>query len=210
VEALVTAVRIVACAVAAVLGVGALMLAHDIHSWQAAVDRGDVRYTTQPATARWETGTWLPQGVTLRTLGLDDDLRLRRAEQRFARLASRGPGLDGGRRWAEQLAGVQVALSDIVLAGSPAQASRAGNLLGIISAGRQGGADPTVEIRAANATFDAAVRADPGNVYPKHNLELLLRRLKTVGTREGVGGSIAGDYGQALPGAGAGLPGSGY
>jgi hypothetical protein len=206
----VTALRIVACAVAAVLGVGALVLAHDIHSWRVAVDHGDTRYATQPATARWKAETWLPEGVTVSTLGLHDDLRLRRAEQQFARLTSRGPGLDGGRRWAEQLAGVQVALADIVVGGSPAQASRAGNLLGIMAAGRQTGADPTVDIRAANATFDAAVRADLANAYAKHNLELLLRRLRTVGTREGAGGSIAGDFGQALAGAGAGLPGSGY
>jgi hypothetical protein len=206
----VTALRIALCGVAAVLGLGALALAHDVHAWRNAVDRGDSRYATHTTSARWETKTWLPQGVSLRTLGLRDDLRLRRAEQGFAQIESGGPRLDGGRRWAEQLAAVQVALSDVVVSGSPAQASRAGNLLGIISAGEQGGADPTVDMRAANATFDAAVRADLANADAKHNLELLLRRLKTVGVRVGAGASLGGDYGQALAGAGAGLPGSGY
>jgi hypothetical protein len=206
----VTVLRIALCALAAVLGVGALALAHDVHAWRGAVSDGDARFATHPATARWETGTWLPQGVALRTLGLRDDLRLRKAEQSFARVDGARPGLDGGRRATERRAAAQVALADVVAGGTPAQASRAGNLLGILTATGLGGADPTQDERAATATFDAAVRADLGNVAAKHNLELLLRRIKVVGVREGTGGSVGGDYGQALAGAGAGLPGSGY
>lgn len=205
-----TVLRIALCAVAGALGVGALALAHDVHSTRAAVDHGDARFAAHAASPRWEAGTWLPRGAALRTLGLRDDLRVRRAEQAFVRTEAAGPGLDGGRRAAERRAAVAVALADVVAGGSAAQASRAGNLLGILMATGADGADPTLDIRGASATFDAAVRADLGNVDAKHNLELLLRRIKVVGTREGEGGSVGGDYGQALAGAGAGLPGSGY
>jgi hypothetical protein len=62
---------------------------------------------------------------------------------------------------------------------------------------------------APTATAANPIRADPTNGDAKRNLELLLRRMKVVGEREGTGGS-AGYYGHAFAGAGAGLPGSGY
>ena len=68
---------------------------------------------------------------------------------------------------------------------------------------------PAVSDRRAAETFEAAIRADPANEDAKYNLELVLRRIKVVGSREGAGGS-SGDFGESLPGAGAGLPGSGY
>jgi len=206
----VTVLRVVLCALAAVLGLAALVLAHDVHAWRTAIDRGDARYATNPVTAQWEADTLLPEGAALRSLGLRDDLRLRRAEQGFARDERFKAALYGSRLAAERRAAAQLQLADVVVSGSSAQASRAGNLLGILAATTLGGPDPTVDVREANAAFDAAVRADLGNADAKHNLELLLRRMKVIGTREGVGGSSAGDYGQALAGAGAGLPGSGY
>lgn len=205
-----TGLRVVLCSLAAVLGLGALALAHDVHVWRDATARGDGRFATHPTSARWEAGTWLPRGVAPRALGLRDDLRLRRAEQAFARAEAASRGLDGGRREAERRAAVQIALADVVAGGSPVQASRAGNLLGILTATSGEGVDPTVDLQGANATFDAAVRADLANVDAKHNLELLLRRVRVVGTRESEGGRVAGDSGQVFAGASAGLSGSGY
>jgi len=200
----VTALRIALCALAAVLGVATLMLAHDVHAWRGAVASGDARFASRPASARWEASTWLPQAVATRALGIHDDLDLRRAEHAFAAVDKTPRGLDGGRRAAQERAGTELALADVVTHGSPLQASRAGNLLGILAGSGQSGPE------TALATFDAAVRADLANTYAKHNLELVLRRLRVIGIREGEGTSIGGDYGQALAGAGAGLPGSGY
>lgn len=194
-----TALRGGVCVLAAALGVAALALAHDLHAWRDAIAGGDARFAAHPTNATWETSTWLPQGAAQRALGIGDDLRLRRAERSFEAIASVPPGIADGQR-----AGAEVALADVVVEGASAQASRAGNLLGILSGSDWSGGE------TALATFDAAVRADLANTYAKHNLELVLRRLRLIGIREGASGTIGGDYGQGLAGAGAGLPGSGY
>lgn len=203
-EASLTVLRISLCVLAAVLGLAALALAHDVHAWRDAVASGDARFAAHPATARWETATWLPQAVAPRALGIGDDLRLRSAERAFEAVARSPRGLDGGRRAAEQRAGAEVALADVVAGGSPRQASRAGNLLGILSGSEESGPDTAI------ATFDAAVRADLANTYAKHNLELVLRRIRVVGIREGEGRSVGSGHGHAFAGAGSGRLGSGY
>jgi hypothetical protein len=194
---------------ALVLGVAVLALAHDIRSWQRAVDRSDARFAAQPGAARWDAGTWLPGDPALALLSLRDDLAVRRSEKAFAVAAAAPTGYDDGRR-KSQLRGIaELALSDALATGSPAQASRAGNLLGILAATDESGSDVGVSDRRAAETFEAAIRANPRNENAKYNLELILRRIKVVGSREGAGGS-SGYYGQSLTGAGAGLPGSGY
>ena len=204
-----TARRIVLCSLAAGAGIGALVLAHDVHAWRAAVDRGDARFAESPAAARWTAATWLPQGVALGALELRDDLRLRRAEQAFVAVDSAPRGFDI-RRAEERYAAVEVALVDVIAGASPRQASREGNLLGILTVGGWAGPDPLQRAGTAEGTFDAAVRADPGNDYAKYNLELLLRKDRVIGTRLGAGFNATGDFGQVLAGAGAGQPGSGY
>jgi hypothetical protein len=205
----VSAVRIAAGVAAVVAGIAVLALAHDLRRTSHAVGRGDAVYAADPASARWSSATWFPAGVALRALGLDDDLALRRAEQAFRTAAATPFGYDNGRRQTRLRALAELALSDVVASGSPAQASRAGNLLGILAATARGTDGVPADERRAADTFDAAIRADPGNTDAKHNLELLLRRIKVVGEREGAGGSSA-DLGDSLAGAGAGLPGSGY
>ena len=187
----------------------AVGLAHDIRAWQRALDTGDQRFTTAPGAARWAASTWAPIDIARAGLGLDDDLSVRRAEQAFARALAAPKGLDNGVRQARLRAAAEVALSDVIVGGSPVEASRAGNLLGILIALSESGSDPAVSERAAQDTFDAAIRADPANADPKYNLELLLRRIRVVGTREGPG-SGSGNRGDSLQGAGAGTPGSGY
>ena len=191
------------------LGVVALALAHDIRAWHERVDRGDARFAAQPATARWEAGTWLPGDPGLRALSLRDDLAVRSGEKAFAVAVAAPTGYDDGRQKAQLRGLAELALSDALATGSPAQASRAGNLLGILAATDESGSDASVSDRRAAETFEAAIRADPANEDAKYNLELILRRIKVVGSREGAGGS-SGDFGQSLTGAGAGLPGSGY
>ena len=132
--------------------------------------------------------------------------------QRREGVRGRRRGAEGIRRGSPEgaLRGLaELALSDAVATGSPAQQSRAGNLLGILAATDESGSDASFSDRRAAETFEAAIRADPSNESAKYNLELILRRIKVVGSREGAGGS-SGDFGQSLTGAGAGLPGSGY
>ncbi len=194
---------------ALVLGVAALTLAHDLRAWQGGTDRGDRRFATQPDVARWEAGTWLPGDPARALLSLGDDLAVRSGEKAFAVALATPTGYDDGRQKSRLRGLAELALSDALATGSPTQASRAGNLVGILAATDEGGSDASVSDRRAAETFEAAIRADPGNEDAKYNLELILRRIKVVGSREGAGGS-SGDFGQSLTGAGAGLPGSGY
>jgi hypothetical protein len=202
-------VRLSLGVLAVVLGLAALGLAHDIRAWDRGVAGADARFVAQPAGVRWGAATWLPPDVSLRTLGLRDDPALRRAEQAFVVAAAAPMGYDNGIRRTRLRALGELALSDVVASGSPAQASRAGNLVGILAATANAKDGVTADERQAADAFDAAIRADPTNADAKRNLELLLRRVKVVGTREGAGGS-SGYFGHSLPGAGAGLPGSGY
>ena len=201
--------RLLLGGLAIVLGVTALALAHDVRAWTGAVDRGDARFASEPTAARWTAGTWLPADAGLRTTGLRDDLGVRRGERAFAVATAAPRGFDNGRHQAQLRALAELALSDTVAGGSAVQASRAGNLSGILAAATETPDDAAVGERRAAETFEAAIRADPTNVDAKHNLELLLRRIRVVGSREGAGGS-AGFFGDSLTGAGAGLPGSGY
>ena len=201
--------RLVVGAGALVLGVAVLALAHDLHAWQGAVDRGDARFAAHPTTARWDAGTWVPGDPALSLLSLRDDLSVRRGGKAFAVALATPAGYDDGRRRSRVRGLAELALSDSLATGSRSQASRAGNLLGILAATDESGPDAGVSDRRAAETFEAAIRADPVNEDAKYNLELVLRRSKLVGSREGAGGS-SGYYGQSLTGAGAGLPGSGY
>lgn len=185
------------------------VLAHDVRAWGEALERGDARFASSPATAHWEARTWLPDSVTRRLLALDDDLALRGAERAYV-VARRAPrGLDNGARRARLRASAELALAEAVSAGSTAQAARAGNLLGILVATGESGADASATDRRAGELFEAAVRADPDALEAKANLELLLRRIRVVGTREG-SGSGSGDRGASRRGAGSSPPGSGY
>ena len=201
--------RIVLGVVSLVLGLAALTVAHDIRSWHGGVDQGDARFAEAPAAARWEAATWLPGDPAHSLLSIRDDLAVRSGEKAFVVAITAPQGYDEGRKKAQLRGLAELALSDALATGSPAQASRAGNLLGILAASDDSQADASVAERRAAETFEAAIRADPANEDAKYNLELILRRIKVVGSREGAGGS-SGDFGDSLPGAGAGLPGSGY
>jgi hypothetical protein len=205
----VSARRIVVGIAALVLGVVALALAHDVRAWHGGVDRGDARFAAQPEATRWEARTWLPGDPALAALSIREDLAVRRGEKAFVVAMAAPAGFDDGRRKSQVRGLAELALSDALATGSPAQASRAGNLLGILAATDDSESDAAVGDRRAAETFEAAIRADPANEEAKYNLELVLRRIKVVGSREGTGGS-SGYYGQSLTGAGAGLPGSGY
>lgn len=204
-----TPVRVVLSVAAVAFGATALGLAHDIRSWDRAIERGDARFARQAAGARWGTSTWVPGDAGSDALALADDLALRRAEQAFGIAHAAPAGLDNGRRQAQLRAEAELALSDVIATGSRAQASRAGNLLGILAGTADSEDDAAASEQRAAETFDAAIRADASNTDAKYNLELLLRRIRVVGSREGAGGG-SGDLGDSLAGAGSGRPGSGY
>jgi hypothetical protein len=191
-----TALRVVLSVAALALGLVAFSLAHDVRAW-GRPGAGDGRAAS----------TWLPGDPAAKLVGLEDDIALRRGERAFARAAD--PQQTFQRDRVRSRAEAEVALSEVVDIGSARQASRAGNLIGILVATSDEVADVDATERRAAATFDAAIRADPTNIDARYNLELLFRRLIVVGQRQG-SGLGSGTLGESLRGAGASRPGAGY
>ncbi len=179
-------------------------------AWRDAIARGDARLAAEPeATAgQWSAATVVPGDPGGSLLDVSDDLLVRDAFRLYGVARATPEGYDNGQERAATRAHAEVALAEVTSKGSAVQASAAGNLLGVLLTDATGGGAAAAEDRA-RASFDAAIRADPGNADAKYNLELLLRRQRVVGTRAGkTNGS--GARGASRRGAGAGTPGSGY
>ena len=103
----------------------------------------------------------------------------------------------------------EVRLTDLATHGPAADASQAGNLLGVLVAGSGRVTGGITADDRARSTFEAAIRRDPGNTAARYNLELLLRRTRATSTRQGPGNG-SGALGHGRRGAGSGTPGRGY
>jgi hypothetical protein len=181
--------RLGLAAVLAVVAVAAAVLAHDLRTGRAALQRGDASYALTPSRATWTSSS---------ALGTDDDVAFRRALQLYVRTMSTPKRLDIARDRATLRAQAETALAAVA---HGAHASQAETLLGVLAFERS--ADDAI------ADFTDAVRADPSNTVAKYDLELLLRLTAARGSREG--GGPGGSFGRGgRRGAGAGVPGSGY
>jgi len=180
---------------AALLGAAA----HDVLAWRDALRGGNVRVAQ----------AWLPGDPVRAVFRLDDDLALRRAVRSFHVAYTTGRGFDNGVTRTTRRSLAEVRLTDVAAHGAPADASQAGNLLGVlvVAGGRVTGGI-TADDRA-RSTFEAAIRRDPGNLAARYNLELLLRRTRATATRQGPGNG-SGALGHGRRGAGSGTPGRGY
>jgi hypothetical protein len=179
---------------AAVLGVAV----HDVLAWRSTLAGTGTR-----------APHLLPGDPARSVLAIDDDLALRNAVQAFVAAEATPRGFDNGASRTRVRAAAEIVLSDIVAQGSPAYASQAGDLLGVlVAAGGRVTGGVTADDRARGA-FEAAIRTDTSNVDAKYNLELLLRRTRATATREGPGQG-SGSLGHGRRGAGSGTPGRGY
>jgi hypothetical protein len=182
-----------------VVAAGSAVVAHDLRAWQEVLRGDDVRIAR----------AWLPGDPVRSALAVDEELALRRSVRSFRVAYTTGRGFDNGVTRTTRRSVAEVRLADIAAHGSPADASQAGNLLGVLVAG---GGRVTGGISAddrARSTFEAAIRRDPSNTAAKYNLELLLRRTRATATRQGPGAG-SGALGRGRRGAGSGTPGRGY
>lgn len=200
-----SALRIAAAVAALVLAAGLLALARDLRAWNDGIGRGDRAYAAVPSQARWTAATWLPGDPARTLLDVEPRLELRRAVQLFAGAVDVTRGIDNGERRARERAAAEVALARVAETGDPRAASQASNLVGVLAETELQG--PTTS--RGRAAFEAAVRSDPTNDAAAYNLELILRRARVAGTRQGPG-SGSGSRGPARQGAGSGVPGMGY
>ncbi len=195
----------VASAVSAVVAVAAAVLMHDARSWRDAIDRGDATYAETPARADWKAHTWLPGDPVGHAVDGPESVKLRRAIRLFLIAIHTGRGFDNGESRARARSAAQSALASVAMEYSGPAASQANDLLGVLEALGPGA---TADEDAA-ASFRNAVLADPANMAAKTNLELALRRLRAVSSRQGPGNG-SGPRGTGRRGAGSGTPGRGY
>lgn len=182
-----------------VVAAGLAAAAHDVVAWREVLRGEDVR------VAR----TWLPPDPVRSALAADDELALRRALQSFRLAFTTGRGFDNGVTRTTRRSLAEVRLADVAAHGQYADASQAGNLLGVLVAGGGRVTGGITSDDRARSAFEAAILRDPRNAAAKYNLELLLRRTRATATRQGPGNG-SGALGQGRRGAGSGTPGRGY
>jgi hypothetical protein len=211
VETPVRALSFAAALVLLVLAGAAALLASDVRAWQRTLAGDDALLTVSPAPTR------LPYSLAERALGLQDDVKARRAIALFRKTVGVEQRIDNAQAQAQRGA-AEAALADIARDPNRARASQAETLLGVlVFTDLAPGADPfhpstgpaPDQIQEAVMDFQNAVRDDSSNVTAKYNLELVIRALAAQGTRVGSSQqSGAGSTGKR--GAGGGVPGQGY
>lgn len=192
-----TARRAAAAAVPALLAALAAAAAFDLRGWDSALAAGRAHDALLPGD---------PVG---RALDARAELRYRDAVRSFEVALRARRGFDNGERRVRARAEAEALLAGVAAGETASRAAHAENLLGVlvVTGGRIVGGETAAE--RARGAFETAIRIDPARDDAKFNLELLLRRERPVGTREGPD-SGSGPRGRSQRGAGAGTPGRGY
>jgi hypothetical protein len=186
-----------------------LLFAADVREWGKRMATDDLRVAANPLPANlWRPQEVAPFGLARAVLGIDDDIRYRRALKLF-RLGRPRENLTG-KLPAALRAKAQIALGEVAESGHDRRRrSQAANLLGILSfslAVR----DPsltTTFLENAVASFREAMALDESNADARVNLEYALYQLKGGQDQLPKGSDRAG---QPRGNAGLAKPGRGY
>jgi hypothetical protein len=199
-----------AAGVALVLAAVLAALAIDALRWERQLDRADLRFSAAAGVSdMWTPETILPAGVSRTLLGVDDDVAVREAVQRFRFSRPRSP--------LRQLSDVTLrSAAEAALARAlrddPGRepAALLANLRGVLALeeSRLAREQSSVLLRRAAASFREAIGHDGDYHDAKFNLELALRMLQTAGTESGGGGGERAET--QASGAGAASAGRGY
>lgn len=163
------------------LAIAIALAAVDILRVSGAVTSDDVRFQarpTLPPDGLWEGPGILPGGLATKAVGVEDDLRYRRAVWLYARANPSNTSVYQTPAQEALRASLEPKLIDASRAETdPRQRSRLLNLLGVVAMSRYAvdPGDRSGVVRSAIDAFTNAVRADPGNADAKFNLELVLR-----------------------------------
>jgi hypothetical protein len=211
--------RVVPFAAAALLlalALVAALLAADVRTWQRTMRSDDALLVGAPRSVHWQPSTHLGS-ASERLLGVDDDVRVRKALALFLQTVNRTARFGDVQETTLARGQAEQALAAIGRTMDPVRASQAETLLGVLVFTDVGpSADPFADTtsidpeqaQASLADFTDAVRTNPDNALAKYDLELALRALLTQGIRGSGQQTGAGSQGQR--GAGGGLPGGGY
>jgi hypothetical protein len=177
----VSRVRLIVAGVVAVVAAAALLLAHDVRSWQHTIDTATADYRVAPKDRLSLTAaTILPSGVSGRLLGVRRDRQWLDALQKFVVTRDRLLNQDQlGPAAYRLLHDSEAAISKVTQDRDPLRSSQAYNLLGVLvfrSAYPGDSIDPGL-VQDALTDLQTAVRVDGGDEAAKENLELVLRGL---------------------------------
>jgi hypothetical protein len=205
--------RLAGVAAVVLLAAAALVVAAfavDVLRFERQLESADVRFTTRlDRNVSWTPDTLLPAGLTERTLGVGDDIRFRRAVQRFWLSEPRAPL----RQFADvtRRAAAERELAELIEGPANAEqrsllATMRGGLL--LEEARNTPSQREVFVRRAIEQFQLALTLDPSNDDAVHDLELSLKLLRQTG--QGEGGEQEGRAPLPAPGAGAATSGGGF
>jgi len=202
-DALLAVAALAAAVVLALLGL-------DARRWEQRVAADDARFAVAPLSEGvWESRDG-PRSLSRRLLGLDDDLRFRRAVSLYVRSRPGEPTSLNPER--ETLRGeAQRELSALSKEDSePARRSLAAMLVALLALGRgdlfQSAEERLQVLRGGIGNLQIAVALDPANDEAKRNLELVLTSAGVPSSRATDAGGVT-DLGEQ---AGVGRAGSGY
>jgi hypothetical protein len=162
------------------VAIALVLFAVDVLRVGGSLTEDDVRFQAKPAiqSGLFEDPGFLPARIGSKAVGLEDDLRYRRAVWLFARANPSNtsvyttPAQEGLR------ASLEPKLIDASRAETdPKRRSRLLNLLGVVAM-QSYAVDPgnrSNTVRAAIDSFSNAIKADPDNADAKFNLEIVLR-----------------------------------
>jgi hypothetical protein len=173
--------RLAVASVAAVVGVLALVLAHDLRSWRHTLEAAAAGYAVAPGERVSTTApTILPSGVSADLLAVRRDREWLSALQKFVATSDLLAGQDQlGPAAYRALRQSEADISKVTQEHDPVLSSQAYNLLGVLvfrSAYPGDSIDPGL-IQDALLDMQTAVRVDGNDVLAKENLELVLRGL---------------------------------
>jgi hypothetical protein len=177
----VSRLRLVLSGVAAAIGVLALLLAHDVRSWQHTVATATSEYGVAPKERlSLAASTVLPSRLSGNLIGVGRDRLWLDALQKFVVTRDKLANQDQlGPAAYRNLHDSEAALSKVTQDRNAARSSQAYDLLGILvfrSAYPGDSIDPGL-IQDALTDLQTAVRVDGGNEDAKENLELVMRGL---------------------------------
>jgi hypothetical protein len=170
------AVAILCVPVAIVL----VLFAIDVLRISGSVEGDDVRFQARPTlqSGLFDDPGFLPGGAAVKAVGLEDDLRFRRAVWLYARANPSNTTTYLSPAQEALRASLEPKLIDASRSETdPRRRSRLLNLLGVVTMSRYAvdPGDRSNTVRAAIDAFTNAVNVDPDNADAKFNLEIVLR-----------------------------------
>jgi hypothetical protein len=161
------------------LAIALVVVAVDVLRVSGTVTRDDVRFQARPTLPQglWDDAGFLPGDIASKVVGLEDDLRYRRAIWLYARVEPDKVQIATPQQEALQ-ASLEPKLIDAARAEKdPRRRSRLLNLLSLVAMTRYAvdPADRSNIVRGAIGNLTSAIEIDPDNADAKFNLELILR-----------------------------------